>query len=305
MDNELLLKLEISRKLYYVYSVNNKVRENINEKIEAKNTEIANRNANVRHYTPEEHTIIPAGILGGGIVFIWAACGVLVFFSLFLGYYKSDRMFLLSWAVFLSIILLGLCIIGFVIAGIVDRKDSKLCLKRNKEEIKKRDTDVNEMSKELMELQKECAEYDSNTQIAEKAYNNFLSQNFVYKSYQSIIPICQFIQYLESGRCSTLEGPNGCYNLYESEMRQNIIIGHLEMIESKLDNIASNQRVMIDTLQKISEDSNLIVESLGNLESDVSTITTNVQNIQVCEEIQSTTTAYQSGVLRSIDNRLS
>lgn len=54
--------------------------------------------------------------------------------------------------------------------------------------------------------------------------------------------------YLQSERCYELTGPGGAYNLYESEMRANMIITKLDNIENKLDTVAHNQRHLIEAV---------------------------------------------------------
>ena len=61
-----------------------------------------------------------------------------------------------------------------------------------------------------------------------------------------------------SGRCFELEGPDGAYNLYEMELRQNVIIGQLSSIVSDLEQIRNNQFLLYQELQK----ANATVESV-------------------------------------------
>lgn len=81
-----------------------------------------------------------------------------------------------------------------------------------------------------------------------KVLNNYYSLNVIYPSYRSIVPMAMFVQYIRSGRCDKLEGHEGAYNLYESEIRQNIIITKLDVIISKLDQIAASQYDLQQTI---------------------------------------------------------
>ena len=56
--------------------------------------------------------------------------------------------------------------------------------------------------------------------ILEQAYANSLL--FLYQKYRNIVCVCQFTQYLESGRCDAFEGAHGCYNLFEEEAKKGI-----------------------------------------------------------------------------------
>lgn len=77
--------------------------------------------------------------------------------------------------------------------------------------------------------------------IAKKRLVELYNQDIIFPKYRNIIAVNQTSEYLDSGRCSELEGPNGAYNLYESELRQNIIIDKLDIVINQLDQIRQNQ----------------------------------------------------------------
>ena len=60
--------------------------------------------------------------------------------------------------------------------------------------------------------------------------------------------MCSICEYLESGRCSELGGPDGAYNLFEQEIRMNLIITQLGLIISELDEIRENQAMLYDAI---------------------------------------------------------
>lgn len=83
----------------------------------------------------------------------------------------------------------------------------------------------------------------------------YYSLNIIYPKYRGLVPMCTISEYLDSGRCSTLTGHEGAYNLYESELRMNIIIGKLDDIIYRLDDIRDQQyslyRAITDSNSKI------------------------------------------------------
>ena len=74
------------------------------------------------------------------------------------------------------------------------------------------------------------------------------SQNIIYPKYQNWVCCCSFLEYFESGRCETLEGTNGAYNLYEAEKRQNIIISALDDITANIEAIKYAQFELFNSL---------------------------------------------------------
>ncbi len=91
--------------------------------------------------------------------------------------------------------------------------------------------------------------------------NEYYSKNIIYPKYQrNIVALCQFYEYLDSGRCSSLEGHEGAYNIYEMELRQNIIISKLDTVISRLDSIQKNQYYLYQEISKCNSN----VEALKN-----------------------------------------
>ena len=66
--------------------------------------------------------------------------------------------------------------------------------------------------------------------------------------YRNFVAISQIYEYFASGRVTELEGPNGAYNLFENEMRQNVIIYELNEILQHLEEIKKYQRMTYDAI---------------------------------------------------------
>ncbi|MBE6611417.1 MAG: hypothetical protein E7632_02890 [Ruminococcaceae bacterium] len=130
---------------------------------------------------------------------------------------------------------------------------------------------ANELRKQWDELLKERNDLDA---VIEKAY----APGIVFKKYRSLVPVAMFCEYLESGRCNGLEGHEGAYNIYESELRANLILDKLDSIAEKLDQIQSNQFMLFEAIsesnsiasqlcREISSCSQAVVQSSGNIQA--------------------------------------
>ena len=84
-----------------------------------------------------------------------------------------------------------------------------------------------------------------------KTKNELYALNIVFGKYRNFVALCSFYEYLLSGRCSSLEGTGGAYNIYESEIRANRIISRLSDIISSLGQIQENQYLAYEKLQNI------------------------------------------------------
>ena len=93
---------------------------------------------------------------------------------------------------------------------------------------------------------------------------NLYSKNIVYTKYRNLIAIATLYEYIDSGRCFELEGPNGAYNLYEGELRSDIIISSLNRIISDLDTIKNNQYVLYKSIEKANSTTHKLLCNISN-----------------------------------------
>ncbi|MBR4711255.1 MAG: hypothetical protein IKP10_04430 [Clostridia bacterium] len=82
---------------------------------------------------------------------------------------------------------------------------------------------------------------------------DYYAKDVIYPKYRALPALTSIYEYLSSGRCSTLTGADGAYNLYETETRQNIIIGQLSAVIENLEQIRTNQYVLYQEMRRINE----------------------------------------------------
>lgn len=88
---------------------------------------------------------------------------------------------------------------------------------------------------------------------------NLYSLDVIYPKYRELVPVITMLEYIESGRCVELTGRDGAYNIYESEIRQNVIISSLGRVISMLGSIRDNQYALYQAIQS----SNALVENMS------------------------------------------
>ena len=98
--------------------------------------------------------------------------------------------------------------------------------------------------------------------LLQTTLNNLYAKNIVYSKYRNLVAIATIYEYFESGRCTELEGPNGAYNLYESELRSNIIICSLSKIISDLGQIKNGQYALYEQINRSNQ---TVCELLNNI----------------------------------------
>lgn len=103
------------------------------------------------------------------------------------------------------------------------------------------------------------ATYCKTKDILDKMYG----LDVIYGKYRyNIVAIAMFSEYFQSGRCNTLEGHEGAYNIYENEIRLGTIIGKLDEIIVRLDRIEQNQYRLFMAITEISKQQTRILSNL-------------------------------------------
>ncbi len=130
---------------------------------------------------------------------------------------------------------------------------------KQQDAIKPLEEKLNELTASLIEV----------NEVLSKLYE----VNVIFEKYRDFVPMCTIHEYLASGRCTELKGANGAYNLYESELRQNIIISNLESIGSNIEAIKKNQYALYQAVQKTNS-------YLSDIKRDIEMISQNTSEIQ-------------------------
>lgn len=107
------------------------------------------------------------------------------------------------------------------------------------------------------------AEVVPQAQESYKLITYLYDKNIIHPKYQNIVAMAQIYEYFDTGRCTELEGPNGAYNLYESELRANIIIDNLSEIATQLQVFNRNMSTLTNS---IAETNNLLFSMKNSLD---------------------------------------
>lgn len=111
------------------------------------------------------------------------------------------------------------------------------------------------------------------------ALKQLYAVGWIFPKYQNIVAISTMYEYFATGRCTELTGPDGAYNLYESELRQNLIIGKLDTIISNLEAIRENQYTLYTELVKTNQIVSEISDDIREILTATNTIANNTESI--------------------------
>lgn len=199
------------------------------------------------------------GIIGGGV--IWFVLRVL-------GGSQKFLTFVVGGAI-ISFILMFVIIMLFVIFGA--KEERQLYPKRVKALQEKQLANKNLIDKKKrqhIDLSKMLSESDARYKDTQQLLQQYYNLGYIYPTYRGIVPICTIYQYFESGRCSRLDGHEGAYNLYENELRMNLILSKLDDIIYRLDDISRNQMVLAQEIRRSDAKISEISKSLDSIEAN-------------------------------------
>lgn len=101
--------------------------------------------------------------------------------------------------------------------------------------------------------------------------NKLYAMDILFVKYRNPVALATFYEYLLAGRCMTLEGPDGAYNMYENQVRADMIIGQLSKVLEKLDEIKETQYLIYSEIQRVNKNldqmNDTMQKALGALQS--------------------------------------
>ena len=105
-----------------------------------------------------------------------------------------------------------------------------------------------------------------------KVLNELYSYNVVFEKYRDLAILPTLYEYIDSGRCFDLRGGDGAYNLYESELRANIIFNKLDNLALALEQIKNNQIMLYQELRQINDNLEAVDRSVNEVIASLSKI---------------------------------
>lgn len=221
-----------------------------------------------------------SGFIFSGVIVaaeVAGSIGLIYIIINFFKKYKSFEAFLFSLLRWVGIPFVIIICIYLILAYLNydDAKNRNSQIRRRNQWIK----ETNEKNRSIAEkkittyniiLKREEQLFLETKNLLKKYYND----DVIFPKYRYLIPISSFYEYLISGRCDCLEGHEGAYNIYENELRQNIIIGKLDDVIQRLDQIERTQYMLYSAIKegnkkidRLTDDVNKTVNSLHNIDN--------------------------------------
>lgn len=87
----------------------------------------------------------------------------------------------------------------------------------------------------------------------------------IYPKYRNLPALTSIYEYLVTGRCDSLTGPHGAYNLYEDELRKDTVISQLNTVIENLEKIKQNQYMLYQQIKEIKKNTSVIASELKQI----------------------------------------
>lgn len=103
--------------------------------------------------------------------------------------------------------------------------------------------------------------------MAQDNLNRLYSENILPEKYRSFNAVATMYEYLETGRCNTIQGHGGIYDTYVKDLQMGIIIQNLESINASLSRIEVNQQFLYNELRQANSTLQTINSSLADIKT--------------------------------------
>lgn len=183
----------------------------------------------------------------------------------------AELLFGWSWAIPIACAVIPGC--GLLIVSVMSafaKNDSYQKALQEYEQAAKADAErIQEEKKVRVYLTKELAALDHQMQQSRKTLQALYQKGIIFPKYRNFVMVASIYEYFCSGRCTTLEGHEGAYNILEMEIRLNHIVSQLDRIISQLEEIKNNQYMIYSAIQESNQKLSQILESSRYLEAGV------------------------------------
>lgn len=263
---------------------------------------------------PEKEGVVSTcigGMIGGAILSVIVIVVMLLTGILHLGVfllegvvYSAEREFLLLLNECIAIV-----IIGMIFGGVCSVIDEKKSFANKMDEYNQKVQQSTEYNREAentnrhiaSQVRQKCdiltrnlAKAKGNYKETTQVLNNYYDIGIIFPKYRDFVPITMFCEYLSSGRCSQLEGHEGAYNIYEQELRMNLILNKLDDIIVRLDQIQENQYMLANAIQEGNRTAQKIYSAVSNCADQLQDISANTEATMYFSQVTAMNTTYMA-----------
>lgn len=193
----------------------------------------------------------------------------------------SSRLIVIDWIYFIVVALVFVgSMIGFTGLDISASRDYKkekekysqdyLDYQNNLDQDKVR---IKSEEQQQAALRKAINQVEEVQKATKKTLTDTYALNIIYEKYRTLPHICSIYEYIYSGRCTSLHGSGGAYDVLENEILQKTVILQLDTIIRQLNSIQRNQYMLYNTIQEGNKKLDTILSSIDKVSEQISGLT--------------------------------
>lgn len=154
-----------------------------------------------------------------------------------------------------------------------DEKEAKYLMELKKyqkainDNMKKRQQDETERKVKTTLLQSQRTDVIKSLISSTETLKTVYEKNIIFPKYRNLVMVCSLYEYICAGRCDTLEGHEGAYNILETEIRLDRIVSQLDQVIARLEQIQQNQFMLYSAIQNSNQRLSQIMDSTSRMAS--------------------------------------
>lgn len=118
-------------------------------------------------------------------------------------------------------------------------------------------------------LQRQKEEIEKAISVSQERLEVIYQRDIIFPKYRNLVMACSIQEYVCAGLCTTLEGPDGAYNLLETYMRLDRISTQLDKVITNLEQIRENQFMLYSAVQEANRRLGQIAGSIRQMTADL------------------------------------
>ena len=127
-------------------------------------------------------------------------------------------------------------------------EENSACEKQYQMQVKNENLRMQKENKQKKILLNEIEQLRITRDKCKKTLDILYQLDVVHVKYRGFVTITMLYEYFDTGRCDSLTGHEGAYNIYENEIRMNLIIAKLDDVIKQLETIQQNQYMMYEAI---------------------------------------------------------
>lgn len=145
------------------------------------------------------------------------------------------------------------------------KENYAIAMRKYEQNVYEDDARIRSEAAEKVALTSNLSELKKQLSSSENNLNAIYAKNIIFPKYRNLVMISSIYEYFCSGRCSTLEGHEGAYNILENEIRLDRIITQFDKAISLLGQIRQNQFMLYSAINESNNRISGLMASVNNM----------------------------------------